>query len=247
MTFKHCTLLIILLTSLLSCSTTVPRLTAVATAGATDDSPAPWNVVWIDDTETDTLTPAPSPAGAGDVTSIATITDITDSYHTITGSSLVDADGMYRFVIANNPDFDRNIAEAFHSISKKYGVRGDMAFCQAILETGWFKFTGGTKVTPDQHNYCGLGVTKLGMKGHSFPTVEDGVTAQIQHLYAYAVSAPLPKGEKLIDPRFHKVRRGCAPTWNDLSGRWAANPRYAERILDLYAKLLTSARQTCKE
>ena len=28
--------------------------------------------------------------------------------------------------------------------------------------------------------------------------------------------------------------RGCAKDWEKLSGRWAANNRYAERILKLY-------------
>jgi len=30
-----------------------------------------------------------------------------------------------------------------------------MAFCQSILETGWFKFGG--QVLPEQYNYGGIG------------------------------------------------------------------------------------------
>ena len=157
----------------------------------------------------------------------------------IMGQPEVEAETMYRFMLTRNPDFDREIAEAFYEIGKKYGIRGDIALCQSALETGWFKFTGGTAVTPDQHNYCGLGVTKLGLKGHSFPTVRQGVTAQIQHLYAYACKDPLPFGEAIIDPRFKLVSRGIAPTWQGLSNRWAANPRYAERILQLFEQMKT--------
>lgn len=155
----------------------------------------------------------------------------------ITGESQIDVDQMYRFVAARNPDFPREIAEAFFKIGRRYGIRGDIALCQAILETGWFRFTGGTAVTMSQNNFCGLGVTQLGLKGHSFPTVEQGVTAQIQHLYAYACTDPLPKGEKLIDPRFSRVMRGIAPTWADLNRRWAANDHYAERIMGIYADM----------
>ncbi|MDE5839167.1 MAG: glucosaminidase domain-containing protein, partial [Paramuribaculum sp.] len=106
------------------------------------------------------------------------------------------------------------------------------------LETGWFKCTGGTAVSPDQHNYCGLGVTRLGIKGHSFDTIEDGVTAQIQHLYAYATKMPIPYGETIIDPRFSMVSRGIAPTWHGLNNRWAANPHYADRILNLFSQMI---------
>ncbi len=155
----------------------------------------------------------------------------------IVGESQIDADRMYRFVAARNPDFPREIAEAFFKIGRRYGIRGDIALCQAILETGWFLFTGGTAVTLSQNNFCGLGVTQLGLKGHSFPTVEEGVTAQIQHLYAYACTDPLPKGEKLVDPRFSRVMRGVAPTWADLNRRWAANDHYADRIMGIYADL----------
>lgn len=159
----------------------------------------------------------------------------------IAGYPAVDAETMWRFVARRNPEFDREIAEAFHRVGIKYGIRGDIALCQSILETGWFRFGGGTAVRPDQHNYCGLGVVRKGVKGASFATVEEGVTAQIQHLYAYATVAPLPKGEKLIDPRFDKVRRGIAQTWADLNNRWAMNSHYAEKIMALYAEMLELA------
>lgn len=156
----------------------------------------------------------------------------------ILGPTEVSADRMWAFVAAVNPDFPHSIATAFHEIGQRYGIRGDVALCQAVIETGWFRFADGTAVTPDQHNYCGLGVTKRGMKGHSFDTMEDGVTAQMQHLYAYASPRPLPAGEKIIDPRFTLVRRGIASSWLDLNRRWAANDRYGESILALFERLL---------
>lgn len=155
----------------------------------------------------------------------------------ILGNAQLDIEQMYRFVKSRNKDFPRAIAEAFYKIGNIYGIRGDIALCQSILETGWFMFTGGTAVKPNQHNYCGLGVTKLGMKGHAFKSIEEGVRAQIQHLYAYACTHSLPKGEKLIDPRFSMVRRGIAPTWADLNRKWAANDHYASRIMDLYSQM----------
>lgn len=155
----------------------------------------------------------------------------------ILGESVIDAATIQRFIARHNPDFDISIAETYLAVGNRYGIRGDIALCQSILETGWFRFSDGTSVSPDQHNYCGLGVTRLGQKGQSFDTVEQGVTAQMQHLFAYACKKPLPKGETLLDSRFKLVSRGIAPTWAELSGRWAANSQYARSIMRLYIQL----------
>lgn len=159
----------------------------------------------------------------------------------ILGEPRVDAETMWRFVNKVNPDFPIEIARAYIEVGRRYGIRGDIALCQAVIETGWFRFADGTAVRPEQHNYCGLGVEKRGMTGCSFSSIEEGVTAQLQHLYAYAADTPLPDGEKMVDPRFKLVKRGCAQSWHDLSGRWAMNDRYGTQILSLYQRLLESA------
>lgn len=159
----------------------------------------------------------------------------------ILGEPTVDAETMWRFVNKVNPDFPIEIAQAYIEVGRRYGIRGDVALCQAVIETGWFRFADGTAVRPEQHNYCGLGVEKRGMTGCSFNSIEEGVTAQLQHLYAYAADTPLPDGEKMVDPRFKLVKRGCAQSWHDLSGRWAMNDRYGTQILSLYQRLLESA------
>jgi N-acetylmuramoyl-L-alanine amidase len=158
----------------------------------------------------------------------------------IMGEVVIAPEKMVAFVKVVNPDAQdiEEIAKQFVEVGNKYGVRGDIAFCQSLIETGYFKFDGGTAVTPDQHNYCGMGVTSKGMKGNSFETVKDGVTAQIQHLLAYASKDELPEGETLLDPRFKYVKREVAPHWEDLSNRWAMNDNYGTHILSLYNKLL---------
>ena len=171
----------------------------------------------------------------------------------ILGESKATLEQMVAFVKAVNPSFNPEIAKAYLEISKKYGVRGDIAFCQAIHETGYFKFGGDVK--PEQNNFAGLGATG-GVPGHSFATIEKGVTAVIQHLFAYASTADLPEGETLVDPRFkYVVQRGKAPNWEDLGGKWAvpgydrnkyasfeeaynAGATYGQSILKLYDKLL---------
>ena len=155
------------------------------------------------------------------------------------GTNVATVERMYQFVKSKNSSFDREIAEQFIAVSQVYGMRGDIALCQSIIETGWFKYTGGTAVTPDDHNYCGLGVTTLGQKGCQFSTVKEGVTAQIQHLYAYCCTKALPAGETLIDPRFNYVTRGTAPNWEDLgSGKWAAAAGYGTAIIQMYNDMM---------
>lgn len=154
---------------------------------------------------------------------------------------ITDVDVLISFVTNKNKDAKniKEIAKSFIEVGKLYGVRGDIAYCQAVIETGWFKFDKGTAVTYDQHNYCGLGVTSKGVKGHSFKTVREGVTAMIQHLYAYATKNSIPKGETIVDPRFKYVTRGIAPTWEGLSNKWAMNANYGSHILEMYDQLKT--------
>jgi len=150
---------------------------------------------------------------------------------------------MVAFVRDRNPRAVEleEIAESFLAVGARYDVRGDVAYCQSIIETGWFTFGGGTAVTPGQHNYAGLGVTSKGMKGASFRSVREGVTAQIQHLYAYATTLPIPAGERIVDPRFSLVARGSAPSWEALGGKWAVpGTTYGTDILELHHRLTAS-------
>ena len=162
----------------------------------------------------------------------------------IRGIVQVDSTAMTAFVQRHNPDFDPAIARAFQEVGERYGIRGDMALCQAIIETGWFRFDNGTAVKPSQHNSCGMGVTERGNVGCSFETIEEGVTALIQHLFAYCCDDELPDGEDVVDPRFKYVTRGCAPYWEDLTGRWAMNDKYAKSILRQYDSLCRHSMMT---
>lgn len=90
----------------------------------------------------------------------------------IMGTMQADVDRMYYFVKSVNSSFPREIAENFYNVAKKYGMRGDIALCQSCVETGWFKYTGGTAVRPEHHNYCGLGVTEFGKPGCSHQEIE---------------------------------------------------------------------------
>ena len=57
--------------------------------------------------------------------------------------------------------------------------------------------------------------------GMKSSTIEQGVEAQYQHLYAYGCTDTLPEGTVIYDPRYELVTRGKAETWEELTGKWA--------------------------
>lgn len=127
------------------------------------------------------------------------------------------------------------------------GVRGDIAFAQSCLETGNFTFSG-TAVTLSQNNFCGLGVTKTGMKGCSFKTAKEGIRAQIQHLQAYACTDGLK--QKCIDSRYTYVSRGCAEYVEHLGIQenpkgqgWAAGKNYGAQIIEILNAILSTGKE----
>jgi len=113
-------------------------------------------------------------------------------------------------------------------------VNHDIAFSQMCLETGYLDFGGD--VEPSQNNFCGLGTTGGGVKGASFPDARTGVKAHIQHLKAYASKDPVVP--PIVDPRFDLVARGIASLVSDLSGLWATDPNYGNKILAVQRRLL---------
>ena len=138
-------------------------------------------------------------------------------------SSNIDKEACTKAIVSiknNNTEFNVHIAKVFFELAPRYGIDPMRAIAQSILETGWFKFVGSS-VKAEQNNYCGLGATGGGSSGASFNTIEDGVRAQLQHLFAYGCKDALPNGETIIDPRFSNVTRGIAPYWEQLAGRWA--------------------------
>jgi N-acetylmuramoyl-L-alanine amidase len=157
---------------------------------------------------------------------------------TILGPTFLSPEQMNQFVKKVNPKAPE-LGEFYQTFGKYYGIRGDVAFAQAIHETDYFRFTG--VVQPEQNNYAGIGATGGDIRGARFDNEEEGVLAQLQHLYAYATTKPLPSQYPLVDPRFHLVDRGSAPTWTALNGKWAVpGTTYGQSILSLYQKMIHS-------
>ena len=117
------------------------------------------------------------------------------------------------------------------------GVRPEVLFSQAMFETGWLQFGGS--VDASQCNFGGIGAISSSASGASFSDVAMGLRAQAQHLKAYA--SMLPLNQPCVDPRFNMVIRGCAPTLEDLNGKWAVPGKdYGQRISAIVSKTVAS-------
>ena len=120
------------------------------------------------------------------------------------------------------------------------GVRGEVVYEQAMLETGWLQYGGDSGAS--QFNFAGIGTTGGGVAGVSYPDVRTGIRAQVQHLKAYACEDAL--NQDCVDTRFDLVTRGSAPyvEWlgqqeNPNGGGWAAGSDYGEKLIKLLAQL----------
>ena len=120
------------------------------------------------------------------------------------------------------------------------GIKAEVAFAQAMLETNYLQFNGDVSI--EQFNFAGLGAVGNGNKGESFADVREGIRAHIQHLKAYANTEPLV--QSCVDNRFEYVRRGSAPyvEWlgiqeNPYGVGWAAAENYGFNIVKLIEKM----------
>lgn len=160
----------------------------------------------------------------------------------IMGGAVATQEQCVRYLLRNNPYPKLNVSPQelvayYYEEGSRVGIRPDIAFAQALKETGYFRY-GGT-VVPAQNNYCGLGTTSATVRGAYFATPRLGVKAHIQHLLAYA-STEKPD-DNIVDPRYDLVRNSYGEKtlnrWQDLNGRWAVpGVGYGQSILNDYYK-----------
>jgi hypothetical protein len=162
------------------------------------------------------------------------------------GSSALDAQQLAGWFNAEGyVDFTattvKQLASWYLQVGATEGVRGDVAFAQAVLETGGFS-------SPDAvglNNYAGIGHCDTCPSGWAFPSPHAGVIGQLQLLRIFADAgapprgAPAPALPALVPAR--QGRRGCCATWESLTGVWATDPSYGAQILSLYEGMLVFA------
>lgn len=115
------------------------------------------------------------------------------------------------------------------------GVRGDLAFAQAVLETGRF-----TNRDTAINNYAGIAHYDGTASGSAFRDPIIGVRAQIQLLKKFALGNDAPLANADIG-----VRAGAsATTWGGLAGTWASATNYWTALHALYQTMLGHAGST---
>ncbi len=187
-----------------------------------------------------------------------------DAKTLITGATKTNVSQMVNYFINNGGTYDKfskygtqydgvlaqkgaaNIEEfcqIFYEEAIAENIRPEVAFCQAMKETGFLQF--GHDVKPDQCNFAGLGATGNGVAGNSFASVREGIRAQIQHLKAYATKDNLINA--CVDSRFNYVKRGSAPyvEWlgkkeNPTGDGWATGANYGTDIVARMKVLLNT-------
>ncbi|HJT96122.1 MAG TPA: peptidoglycan DD-metalloendopeptidase family protein [Mycobacterium sp.] len=112
------------------------------------------------------------------------------------------------------------------------GVRGDMAFAQAVLETGYFT-NGDTAI----NNYAGIAHYDGTNSGSSFRDPMIGVRAHIQLLKKYALGNDAPLADTDVAPK----AGASATTWGGLAGTWASATNYWTALSSIYEAMLGHA------
>lgn len=166
----------------------------------------------------------------------------------ILGQSVLDTIDLvawYRTYYAVDPPMApiATIIDAYLAVGAEEGVTGDIAFAQAILETGGFR-SGHAQ----GFNFAGIGAYDhcAPACGFRFPDLESGVRAHIQLLRAYAdpslTSADLAAPpHPLVAPERVGVR-GCCARWTALTGVWATDLNYDRKVLGIYRLMVETAR-----
>jgi hypothetical protein len=143
----------------------------------------------------------------------------------------------------------RELAQIFIEEGADEDVRGDVAFAQSVLETGYFRYAL-------DNNYAGLGACDSCAGEPAFPSPRDGVRAQIQHLKNYGdpdsrtpglAHPPSPTwygadpavAARNFDTFFAK---GRAQTWQVMGkGNWATDPNYSTKVIGIYIRMVVHA------
>ncbi|MEG2624964.1 MAG: GBS Bsp-like repeat-containing protein, partial [Christensenella sp.] len=183
-------------------------------------------------------------------TSVTVNVDALGGYK-IMGTSGVSALQLVKYYNGASGHYDWNPAEyggmsidqfcqSYIDICSAEGVKAEVAFAQMCLETKTLNY--GNLVIRPQWNFAGLGATGNAVppdannpngvdQGIYFTTVENGIKSQIQHLKAYASKDSLVLPTAPEYNRFGYVTRGCAPTVEGLSGKWATGMDYGAKVM----------------
>ena len=178
---------------------------------------------------------------------------IADGQYPIMGSSNITVQEMVDYFNASGEvypaeELSEGGADSIETFCQMYydeataeGVRPEVAFAQTMKETGFLQYGGDASI--EQFNFAGLGTTGNGVPGNSYPDVQTGIRAQIQHLKAYATADAL--NQECVDDRYEYVKKGSAPyvQWlgqqeNPEGLGWATGDNYGYDIVGMIEEMM---------
>lgn len=166
----------------------------------------------------------------------------------ILGPAVLDQEDLvawYRTYYRTDPPVGsiEDIIAAYLEIGEEEGVKGDIAFAQAILETGGFRSGHAAK-----WNFAGIGAYDhcAPTCSFGFPSLEEGTRAHLHLLRGYA-DPGVTSAQLAAPPHRHVVPeglgvRGCCQRWTQLTGVWATDPNYDRKVLGIYRLMVETAR-----
>jgi hypothetical protein len=171
------------------------------------------------------------------------ILDSTPDYLYLLGQPKISEKQALYFLIKNNSELSQkyveNIVKIYFKECHVESINVAAAIAQMALETGFLKFGGA--IQRHQNNFAGMGSVYDTQRGLSFATTEEGIRAHIQHLKSYASNGPL--NNPCVDPRRKFIQKsphfGKVKTVYDLSGVWAADGDYGEKLAKIIRNLLS--------
>jgi len=194
---------------------------------------------------------APAQGGAGTATSIEA--EALTPSSTILAAPRATAAQLRRHLISGHhahPGQSRykdsalkNIIRLYVTTSKSIGLDPLVAVSQMELETGHLTSKASQ---PPRRNPAGIGITGPGVAGVSFPSWSKAVRAHVGRLAAYALrkgqGTPAQKAliaEALAVRPLPDSKRGVAVRLEGLTGNFAADPNYAEKIARIAEEIQT--------
>lgn len=127
----------------------------------------------------------------------------------------------------------KDIAEIYWEYGEKSGIRPEVLYAQAAIETRFGRFT--ETLTAENNNWGGIRVANPGNENganyETFAKKQDGVKTHFNHLSAYLGLDPLGEPHE----RYHVVKEqpwaGSILYVEDLSGKWTTSENYHTYIL----------------
>ncbi|RUS47464.1 hypothetical protein [Cohnella sp. AR92] len=158
----------------------------------------------------------------------------------IAGEAKVSAEELERYAERRQLRIGAGSAEAYLAFGRDYGIRGDVAFCQALYET---RMLSSRRIVP-------LSANRLpdlwGVAGRDELWTDRFVEEHIRLLYGFSTEADLParrtkefgRSEERLLMLEELGWRGKARFWEELGGMWSSSAwHYGQDIAAIWRNL----------